>query len=248
MNIILLRGNLGINYQRFVIGTLLLITIGLSYYFILDSFLFFLLFTIIIYDLKYSNLLKLRNIITFFIITGVVFFVVYHFGVIYLAYINLLFFIILLFNFFTKKSLFNEIFILLITLFLFSLVYISHIDRNLVYLIILISFLNDTIAFIVGKNFKGPLILKKISPKKTWSGTTISLIFSSIFLYLLNFSIFLSFILSLSLFFGDIYFSYIKRIIKIKDFSNIFPGHGGILDRVDSMSLFSLILFISITL
>ena len=236
------------NYKRFVIGTLLLITICFSYYFFLDSFLFFLLFTIIIYDLKYSNLLKLSNVIIFFIIAGVVFFVTHHFGVLYLAYINSLFFIILILSLLIRNSFFIEIFILLITLFLFSLVYISFNDRNLAYLIILISFLNDTVAFIAGKKFKGPLILKKISPKKTWSGTSISFVFSFILLYQLNFSIYLSFILSLSLFFGDIYFSHIKRIIKIKDFSNIFPGHGGILDRVDSMSLFTLILFISITL
>ena len=236
------------NYKRFVIGTLLLITICFSYYFFLDSFLFFLLITIIIYDLKYSNLLKLNNLIIFFIITGVVFFVTQQYGVLYLAYINSFFFIILFLNIFIRKTFFIEIFILLITLFLFSLVYISFNDRNLAYLIILISFLNDTVAFIAGKKLKGPLILKRISPKKTWSGTSVSFVFSFILLYKLNFSIFLSLILSLSLFFGDIYFSHIKRVIKIKDFSNIFPGHGGILDRVDSMSLFTLILFISISL
>ena len=239
---------MGTSYKRFVIGTLLLITICSSYYFFLDSFLFFLLIAIIIYDLKYSNLLKLNNVIIFFIISGVVFFVTQQYGILYLAYINSLFFIILFLNIFIRKTFFIEIFILLITLFLFSLVYISFNDRNLAYLIILISFLNDTVAFIVGKIFKGPLILKKISPKKTWSGTSVSFAFSFILLYKLNFSIFLSLILSLSLFFGDIFFSHIKRVIKIKDFSNIFPGHGGILDRVDSMSLFTLILFISITL
>ena len=239
---------MGTNYKRFVIGTLLLITICSSYFFFLDSFLFFLLITIIIYDLKYSNLLKLNNVIIFFIISGVVFFVTQQYGILYLAYINSLFFIILFLNILIRKTLFIEIFILLITLFLFSLVHISFNDRNLAYLIILISFLNDTVAFIAGKIFKGPLILKKISPKKTWSGTSVSFAFSFILLYKLNFSIFLSLILSLSLFFGDIFFSHIKRVIKIKDFSNIFPGHGGVLDRVDSMSLFTLILFISITL
>ena len=209
---------MGTNYKRFVVGTLLLITICSSYYFFLDSFLFFLLISIIIYDLKYSNLLKLNNVIIFFIISGVVFFVTQQYGILYLAYINSLFFIILFLNIFIKKSFFIEIFFLLIALFLLSLVYISLNDRNLAYLIILISFLNDTVAFIAGKKFKGPLILKKISPKKTWSGTSVSFIFSFILLYNLNFSIFL--ILSLSLFFGSI-FLYIKRVIKI-DFSTFF--------------------------
>ncbi len=52
--------------------------------------------------------------------------------------------------------------------------------------------------------------------------------------------------MSISLFFGDIYFSYIKRSLKIKDFSKLLKGHGGILDRIDST--FFVIPFISIIL
>ena len=52
--------------------------------------------------------------------------------------------------------------------------------------------------------------------------------------------------MSLSLFIGDIYFSHIKRSINIKDFSNIIPGHGGVLDRVDSMIFLTMIITFTI--
>ena len=48
--------------------------------------------------------------------------------------------------------------------------------------------------------------------------------------------------MAISLFYGDIYFSYIKRKLDIKDFSNLLASHGGILDRLDSIS-FLIIIF-----
>tara|TARA_Y100000996_G_C22391395_1_gene589291 strand:+ start:361 stop:525 length:165 start_codon:yes stop_codon:yes gene_type:complete len=50
--------------------------------------------------------------------------------------------------------------------------------------------------------------------------------------------------MSLSLFFGDIFFSYIKRNIGIKDFSNLLGSHGGILDRLDSMFFLTMIFYV----
>ena len=114
-------------------------------------------------------------------------------------------------------------------------------DREYLYFLIFVAFFNDTVAYISGKTLKGPLIIPSISPKKTWSGTLISFLLSFILMAQYGLSIIISILLSLSLFLGDIFFSYIKRICKLKDFSSLLKGHGGILDRLDSMFFFIII-------
>jgi len=114
-------------------------------------------------------------------------------------------------------------------------------DRYYFYLLLLISFINDSTAYIFGNLLKGPKIIPSISPNKTWSGTSISFLISLLMLLLiLDLNIIFCIFISSLFFLGDIYFSLIKRKNNIKDFSNLIPGHGGILDRVDSF-LFPLI-------
>ena len=127
-------------------------------------------------------------------------------------------------------------------IFTIILFYLTSIDRTFLYLIIFISFLNVTVAYIVGKSIGGPLIIPNISPKKTWSGTSVSFLITSCVLLLYFKDILLAIIISISLFLGGIFFSYIKRILKIKDFSSLLKSHGGILDRLDSMYFMVIIL------
>jgi len=108
---------------------------------------------------------------------------------------------------------------------------------------ILISVLSDTGGLIIGRIFKGKK-LSKISPKKTISGSIGSFIFS---LFLIPF--FISHLANKSLFFlccvtliisfasqvGDLFISYLKRKAKVKDTSDLLPGHGGFLDRIDGI-------------
>jgi len=154
----------------------------------------------------------------------------------------LIFFTISFIFCFYKK--FNNFFILLtINLFFFILILLNIFDDQIIFILLFISFLNDTVAYIVGKSIGGPLISPIISPKKTWSGTLSSFTLSFVVLFIFNFNILECFLISISLFFGDLFFSYIKRKYSIKDFSNIIPGHGGVLDRIDSIFLSTVLIF-----
>lgn len=115
----------------------------------------------------------------------------------------------------------------------------------LVYLI-LITTLTDTYAYFGGYYIGKHKLIEEISPKKTWEGTIVGTCFSvfaaSMFYHNVvdpNLSIMI--VISMTLFlsiigqFGDLVFSAIKRYFNKKDFSNLIPGHGGVLDRIDSI-------------
>ena len=139
----------------------------------------------------------------------------------------------------------NIVFIIYIFLFSFFFFYFSNIFqlKILLFLILAACITSDIGGFIVGKTLKGPK-LSKISPKKTISGSFGSLLFASLFFsvgffYLTNtisIKIFLVGLLT-SVFcqLGDLFFSFLKRKGNIKDTGNFFPGHGGVLDRLDGI-------------
>ena len=113
------------------------------------------------------------------------------------------------------------------------------------FIILLSCIASDIGGYVFGKYFKGPK-LSTISPNKTISGSvgsitlcilTTTILFSTLiesFNY--NFII-LGLIISIACQIGDLIFSYLKRMAKIKDTGNILPGHGGVLDRVDGILL-----------
>ena len=108
---------------------------------------------------------------------------------------------------------------------------------------ILISVMSDIGGLVVGKTFKGKK-LTKISPNKTISGSIGSFIFSlfliPIFLeHLINYDLLtlsiITLIVSLTSQMGDLLISFLKRKAKVKNTSDLLPGHGGILDRIDGI-------------
>ena len=105
--------------------------------------------------------------------------------------------------------------------------------------------INDTMAYIVG-SLIGKNPLSKISPKKTWEGTiggivlcmiTISLLSLLINSYSIKDWMFISGIAAITGTFGDLLESKLKRMAGVKDSGQIMPGHGGFLDRFDSLLL-----------
>jgi len=114
-----------------------------------------------------------------------------------------------------------------------------------------IVWLSDIGGYIFGKLIGGKK-LSKFSPNKTFSGFFGSIFlsqFAFLFPYILiedltlNVLIFfVQFLICITAVVGDIFFSYVKRINYIKDYSNIIPGHGGVLDRIDGM-IFAVIFY-----
>ena len=102
--------------------------------------------------------------------------------------------------------------------------------------------INDTMAYIVG-SFIGKTQMTKISPKKTWEGTIGGIILCIVVMIFIGDlmglervdSICISAITSIAGTFGDLLESKLKRMAGVKDSGHIMPGHGGFLDRFDSL-------------
>jgi phosphatidate cytidylyltransferase len=112
-------------------------------------------------------------------------------------------------------------------------------------LIIASLWINDTMAYIIG-SLIGKTQLTKISPKKTWEGTIGGVILSAGVIFSLACFVFhlgilsyrlaiIAIVASITGTFGDIFESKLKRMAGVKDSGHIMPGHGGFLDRFDSL-------------
>lgn len=114
----------------------------------------------------------------------------------------------------------------------------------ILYLLFLTQF-NDVCQYIWGKMLGKHKIIPKVSPNKTWEGfigglLTITLCAGLVAPLLTPLSLLqglgAGLLIGVSGFFGDVVISSVKRDLQIKDSGNLIPGHGGILDRVDSLT------------
>lgn len=116
--------------------------------------------------------------------------------------------------------------------------------RGLLLFLVFLTEINDVMQFTWGKLLGKHKIIPKVSPNKTWEGFIGGMICTTIIGYFLKFLtplttyqvLFVSFMIAFSGFVGDIVISSIKRDIGVKDTGTTIPGHGGILDRIDSLS------------
>lgn len=149
------------------------------------------------------------------------------------------------YNFDIASKLFGSIIFTGIIFYQLNIVRLNSIDE-LLYLL-LISIMNDTFAYFGGNLFGKHKLLPRVSPNKTIEGSIIGLLFGTVipsvyYIFMIDpgvsimMIIIITVILSIIGQLGDLVFSAIKRNYDIKDFSNIMPGHGGIMDRVDSIS------------
>ena len=111
--------------------------------------------------------------------------------------------------------------------------------------IVVVVIAADSFAYLGGSTLQGPKLIPKVSPNKTWSGLISGFVFGAITgafaALVIGFSPFYGALLAIPVVafavLGDLLESVIKRNLNVKDSGGIIPGHGGLLDRIDSLLL-----------
>lgn len=138
------------------------------------------------------------------------------------------------------------VFLILLPLFIQSLIHVYNVPQGkslVVYLLFLI-WASDIGAYLAGKRWGKHKLIPQVSPGKSWEGAlggyVLAMLIAGIgFYYFTPYSIYIWFGLALLTvtisIFGDLFISILKRRCHLKDTGTIIPGHGGILDRLDSL-------------
>jgi len=128
-------------------------------------------------------------------------------------------------------------------------IFLQNIASNMVLAMLILIWTYDTLAYCAGSLFGKHRLFERISPKKSWEGFIISLCLTSVlsilFFYIPYFKtdifttiwhwIMFAVLIILSATAGDLVESLLKRSCHVKDSGHVLPGHGGILDRFDSL-------------
>ena len=197
----------------------------------------------------------IKRLLTSFFLSAIILLIIFSYNI-WIFSISILSICLLSFYEWIKNDFKNNYFgFLLIFNFGFWSIFYAVIDNSAFVfyaLIILNTALFDSFAYLVGSNFGKTYIAKGISPNKTLEGFIGGLI-ASVLLgcfagYIIDmYILIIIFVIgSIFAFIGDLLISYFKRQSGVKDTGTILPGHGGVLDRVDSHLLATPILIIII--
>lgn len=248
--------------QRYI-GAFIVVPIIISLIFggYLLSGLIFILTLISLFEFSNSLSYKQINVNKYLMFMFTIIYYLFDFkNVLFLLF---LFFILLLISVLDGKTNIIDISLSFVTVFyiiipLSLILILSRENKYLPWIIFLSAWSTDTMAYFVGKKF-GKNKIKKIShisPNKTLEGfiggeiscIIVIMIYGFLFQNKLNISfimlVFLGIITGVIGQIGDLVASSIKRFTGIKDFGNLIPGHGGVLDRFDSILMISVVVFL----
>lgn len=128
--------------------------------------------------------------------------------------------------------------------------------RNWLFLAILVTFASDTLAYFVGRAFGRHLLAPRISPHKTWEGALAGVAgaVGASFIFTVSWplqlpidygqAVLLGVLISVFGQFGDLLESLLKRYTGVKDSGTLMPGHGGLLDRMDSIVIAGVVVYL----
>lgn len=171
----------------------------------------------------------------------------------------LIFFSISIFNerYSIENSAYLMVMIMIVALTVRSIHLVYNYGNVVMIFIVIATYMTDTGAYFAGRFFGKHKLNERISPKKTIEGSIGGYLLGALASFAFGYFwvdpiLPIWFIAILSLVMpavgqiGDLAFSAIKRHFDVKDFGSIFPGHGGVLDRIDSL-IFNLLVFLACT-